>query len=45
MSYIRRFIYKLGIRPKAGSIFFSPSLHLLAIFAEDRERIREGWRP
>jgi len=29
MKKIRRLVYRLGFRPKPGSIFFSPSLSLL----------------
>jgi len=28
MTWLRRMVYRLGIRPKPGSIFFSPSMNL-----------------
>lgn len=33
MGWIRKMVYRLGFRPKFGSIFFSPSLH---VFRETR---------
>lgn len=34
MRKVRGLIYKLGFRPKRGSIFFSPSLNLHYAFRE-----------
>ena len=35
ISYIRRLIYRLGFRPRAGSLFFSPSLSFFYAFKDN----------
>lgn len=35
MRRIRRLIYRLGYRPRPGSIFFSPSLSLIYLMKEN----------
>lgn len=35
MRYIRKVVYRLGYRPKLGSIFHSPSLNLVYAFRDN----------
>lgn len=52
MSWLRQIIYRLGARPKPGSIWFSPSLALICVHrdaarasnCEHLLRSREVWR-
>lgn len=34
MHKVRGLVYKLGFRPKFGSIFFSPSRHIICSFTD-----------
>lgn len=42
MALIRRLVYRLGFRPKYGSIFFSPSRDLLLAAQEAFKNIKWG---
>ena len=47
MRWVRAVIYRLGFRPRLGSIFYSPTLHLRAAmrtFSEDFRRGLENFR-
>lgn len=35
---LRCFIYKHGLRPKSGSVFFSPSLNLIYSITDHRKK-------
>jgi hypothetical protein len=35
MIHIRRWVYRRGFRPKQGSIFFSPTCHVLYEYADE----------
>lgn len=45
MRLIRRLVYKMGFRPKPGTIFFSPSIALAIQFREDFKKELNRDRP
>lgn len=44
MRWIRRSIYRMGFRPKPGSIFFSPSIAFAEASTEAFSTMREAMR-
>jgi hypothetical protein len=43
MRHIRRWLYALGVRPRPGSIFYSPSLALLLSAKGANERFIQSY--
>jgi hypothetical protein len=43
VGLIRRFIYKIGLRPRPGSIFYSPSRDLELAMEGAMEAFRKGF--
>ena len=42
MRFVRALVYRLGFRPRFGSIFHSPTRHLLVVTKDWPEKFREG---